>query len=191
MFTFSNKTVKEFIETLDSSGGVSKSNKFIFRSYWGFRDSTSGNSKSANTRKIEFLCKSVSIPEISISTFESSNFRPVTKLPYTSINNDFTATFIVTNDMNVRNYFLDWIDNVVGKQQASPELNNSVNYFDDYASQVDITVYSDNGEYARRFLFFDVYPISVGELSLGYDNENTVLEMPVTFTYRIATEYDL
>ena len=59
-------------------------------------------------RDISILCKSVSLPGRTLSTFEHQHDRQQNKYPYTFIDEDVTMTFHLTNDYYMRNMLEQW-----------------------------------------------------------------------------------
>ena len=69
----------------------------------------SGNFNAGNLlndpRDISILCKSVTLPGRTLSTFEHDHDRQQNKYPYTFIDEDVTMTFHLTNDYYMRNTY--------------------------------------------------------------------------------------
>ena len=72
----------------------------------------SGNFNAGNLlndpRDISILCKSVTLPGRTLSTFEHDHDRQQNKYPYTFIDEDVTMTLHLTNDYYMRNMLEQW-----------------------------------------------------------------------------------
>lgn len=65
-----------------------------------------------------------------------------------------------------------------------------VGYKSDYAAQVEIIVFADNGDVAQRILLNDAYPVEVGVIPLTWSESKSYAQLPVMLAYsRYSVNY--
>jgi hypothetical protein len=133
---------------------------------------------------ISMLCDSIVMPGRNISTTEYNNGRQNVKTPYTSIDSEVKATFIVTNDNMVREFFEDWMEKVFDPYKYS------AGYKSDYVSDMEIHHLNRNGGrvYAKKLV--NAYPTNINEYTLSNSEENSVAKIDVTFAYDYHIDAD-
>ncbi len=141
----------------------------------------SGNFNAGNLlndpRDISILCKSVTLPGRTLSTFEHDHDRQQNKYPYTFIDEDVTMTFHLTNDYYMRNMLEQWQSGIFNTESYVTGFKNdySVDVIIQQLNQKNIPVYGVKLEKA--------YPVSYESITLDNSQENSVNEMSVTFAY--------
>ena len=141
----------------------------------------SGNFNAGNLlndpRDLSILCKSVTLPGRTLSTFEHDHDRQQNKYPYTFIDEDVTMTFHLTNDYYMRNMLEQWQSGIFNTESYVTGFKNdySVDVIIQQLNQKNIPVYGVKLEKA--------YPVSYESITLDNSQENAVNEMSVTFAY--------
>lgn len=141
----------------------------------------SGNFNAGNLlndpRDISILCKSVTLPGRTLSTYEHDHDRQQNKYPYTFIDADVTMTFHLTNDYYMRNMLEQWQSGIFNTESYVTGFKNdySVDVIIQQLNQKNIPVYGVKLEKA--------YPVSYESITLDNSSENAVNEMSVTFAY--------
>ena len=141
----------------------------------------SGNFNAGNLlndpRDISILCKSVTLPGRTLSTFEHDHDRQQNKYPYTFIDEDVTMTFHLTNDYYMRNMLEQWQSGIFNTESYVTGFKNdySVDVIIQQLNQKNIPVYGVKLEKA--------YPVSYESITLDNSSENAATEMSVTFAY--------
>ena len=141
----------------------------------------SGNFNAGNLlndpRDISILCKSVTLPGRTLSTFEHDHDRQQNKYPYTFIDEDVTMTFHLTNDYYMRNMLEQWQSGIFNTESYVTGFKNdySVDVIIQQLNQKNIPVYGVKLEKA--------YPVSYESITLDNSSENAVNEMSVTLAY--------
>ena len=128
-------------------------------------------------RDISILCKSVSLPGRTLSTFEHAHDRQTNKYPYTFIDEDVTMTFHLTNDYYMRNMMEQWQSGIFNTESyvTGFKKDYSVDVVIQQLNQKNIPVYGVKLEKA--------YPVSYESIQLDNSSESSVTEMSVTFAY--------
>lgn len=143
---------------------------------------------------LPFLCFSTNLPGV---TFQNRSFLPggyglETKIPYTQSFEPLTPTFYVDQNMSVFNFFTKWMQSIInfGGDDAinSPSTYNGaqmfeVSYKEDYQSIVDIYVYNSSSDILMEYKFYNAYPIKIGDVSLSWDDRDSLMTCPVTINY--------
>jgi len=128
-------------------------------------------------RDISLLCKSVSLPGRTLSTFEHDHDRQQNKYPYTFIDEDVSMTFHLTNDYYMRNMLEQWQSGIFNSNSyvTGFKKDYSVDVIIQQLNQKNIPVYGVKLEKA--------WPVSYDSVTLDNSQADAVTEMSVTFAY--------
>ena len=128
-------------------------------------------------RDISILCKSVSLPGRTLSTFEHQHDRQQNKYPYTFIDEDVTMTFHLTNDYYMRNMLEQWQSGIFNTESYVTGFKN------DYSVDVVIQQLNQKNRPVYGVKLEKAYPVSYESITLDNSQESSVVEMSVTFAY--------
>jgi hypothetical protein len=185
--------VQNFLSRVNEAGGLVQNNKFrllvtpppIFRSSNNYDEETKAN-LSDGARTLEYFCSSASIPGVNLNTHEIRRYGygPMEKRPYSASFAD--ATFNVYFDSKRKNYdfFQTWISSIMDY-----DVNNSTNskflleYKSEYQSTIDLFVHDNTGVIVGHYVMDEAFPISIGDIPLNWGDTNSILKIPVTFTF--------
>jgi hypothetical protein len=183
-----------------SKTGVMKNNKFFVRMYSPRGFSSTGNRDanilaSTTVRFLEFWCEATNIPGVSLSTTEVRRYGygAMEKKPYVTLSNDITMSFIGDAKGIIWSYFQQWIrlivnydmrkgiiaENGILRNQSPFELA----YKEDYAVDIHISVFDDAGNESIHVVLRDAYPTFVGDIQLNWGDTNSLMRVPVTFSF--------
>lgn len=124
-----------------------------------------------------FLCRSTSIPASQLAPCIVSYMGREVKIPGDRTFDDWTVTVYNTKDMAIRKFFETWSSNIL-KNFENITDNETDNYWGGNA----VVEQLDRGEDpTNEYQVRGIFPTSIGEIALAYDNNNTVEEFPVTF----------
>lgn len=163
--------VDDLASRINQRGGLARSNFFAV-TFFG------PASVNPNQYLLNALLESASIPGRSISTFEHGTTTQPIKYPYSFINDDVTLTFLVTNDFYMKNIFDKWMKHVVDDETGK------IYYRKDYVSDVTITVLDLDADMIYKCTLQDAYPITMNAIELSNANENGLIRVSVTLTYK-------
>lgn len=123
-------------------------------------------------------CYTSSLPGFSFGTFEHRTKGPLEKFPNDAIYEDVSMGFYVDDSMNSRIFFEEWMNLIY-----NPQTYN-FGYRDEYSTDIIISQLGvDNiSRYSVRLV--DAYPTQLGEISLSYEDENTIETFDTQITYR-------
>ena len=142
----------------------------------------------------KFLCKATALPASNLGSIEIPFRGRTLKVAGDRTFDDWTVTIINDEDFKLRTAFERW-SNVMSKLDDATGVTNPSSYMTDgYVQQLGrgaspATGTASDGESSvlRSYKFFDVFPITVGEIALSYDTTDTLEEFDVTFRYQYFT----
>ena len=142
----------------------------------------------------KFLCKSTALPASNLGSIEIPFRGRTLKVAGDRTFDDWTVTIINDEDFKLRTAFERW-SNVMSRLDDATGVTNPSSYMTDgYVQQLGRgsqvgAASNDGGESSvlRSYKFFDVFPVTVGEIALSYDTTDTLEEFDVTFRYQYFT----
>ena len=142
----------------------------------------------------KFLCKATALPASNMGSIEIPFRGRTLKVAGDRTFDDWTVTIINDEDFKLRTAFERWA-NVISRLDDATGVTNPSSYMTDgYVQQLGrgataATGTASEGESSilRSYKFFDVFPITVGEIALSYDTTDTLEEFDVTFRYQYFT----
>ena len=147
----------------------------------------SGLSSTVNNN-LQFLCESVSLPTRSLASNAQDIYGPPREIPYRTTFTEAAMSFILDDNMAVKEYFDTWQEYIVNEETWNPR------YWDNYVTQITIhrlkntaTSLAGPDNIAYTVLLREAYPSVIGEIALGHTGGGEVLRLPVTFKYRSWT----
>ena len=142
----------------------------------------------------KFLCKATALPASNLGSIEIPFRGRTLKVAGDRTFDDWTVTIINDEDFKLRTAFERW-SNVMSRLDDATGVTNPSSYMTDgYVQQLGrgntpATGTPSDGESSvlRSYKFFDVFPITVGEIALSYDTTDQLEEFDVTFRYQYFT----
>lgn len=184
--------IADFNSKLHEHGGVAKTNLFFARI----------NIPQALinefvdipvSRDLEFFCRSVTLPELDITTGEvqPQGFGPVVRRPQSMNFPILPAVFMVDSNFGIMKFFHRWMQAIVNYDKSGGNfgaVNNALpfemGYKSEYATTMDVAVFSQNTKKVEYvYNFAGLYPLNTGNVSPSWENQGEVLTLPVGFTY--------
>jgi hypothetical protein len=158
------------------------------------------------------FCEKTELPSYQFQMETNRHYGPAFKIPHLPEYQDITMTFLCGNEMLARYFFDSWMYLVMDP------MTNNFNYIDEYAVDIDIVQYKEKadrqelnavglgadllgigglGQQAFNYVvdpnyyttLVDAFPIAVNAQELGYDIDNTVQKVQVTFSYKFAIPF--
>src|SRR5210317_548235 len=179
--------------TISKKGGIARANRFrvIFTppktSLLNLNLETvisstiSGNFTARNLindpRDIDMLCDSVSIPGKQISTIDYQSHKQSIKIPYGTIHDDVSLSFILTNDYYMKTVFDNWINNIVDSDTYT------VAYKKDITTDVLIQQLDEQNVPIYGVKLEGAFPTTMNELVLSNESADTIQRLSVSFSY--------
>jgi len=136
------------------------------------------NLLTTKMKDIELNCHQAAFPALSIGTSEQRTAGPIRKMPNDLIYTEASLGFYSDSEFNIRNYFDAWIHNTFDQETKNFE------YYENYTSYIVIMQYDNAGKIVHGVKLLEAYPTTLSEITLGYDQVDTIETFGVTFTYR-------
>lgn len=138
------------------------------------------------------FCDKASLPGYQFQLETVRHYGPSFKIPHMPEYQDITLRFMCSSFMWERYFFDAWMYMVMDP------VTNNFNYKSEYAVDMVITSFTNSStmtsstdlgdpNYTSRLL--DAFPISITEQSLGYDINNSIQTIEVTFSYKFALPF--
>ena len=152
---------------------------------------TSPTITGANGAEVPYMCKSAALPATNVGTVELPFRGRVIKVPGDRTYETWTGTFYMDDAFALRSAYEKWIEltNAVDKNTASTDI---VDIFEDIKiTQLD--KFGGQGKADGKLKELRVYklvaafPVSVSQVSLAYDNNDSYEEFDVEFAYQYHT----
>jgi hypothetical protein len=126
-----------------------------------------------------FSCETAELPGKTLVTHDQRIYGTIEKFPYQHSYNDINLTFIVSENMQEKQFFDDWLMSV-----GSHSNNFNFNYKDNYVSDVVITQYDQSNNPSYIVNLIDAYPIAVNQLDLDWSSDgHHKLTVVLAYTY--------
>jgi hypothetical protein len=115
--------------------------------------------------ELTFRCDTAQLPSRVIMTTDQKIYGYVEKFPYGTSFDDASFIFIVSDDMQEKKLFDQWL------KYVNPTNTYNVNFKEDYETDIQITQYSLTGKETYRTTLRKAYPIAMGDLDLTWASE--------------------
>ena len=144
-----------------------------------------------------FLCKAAVLPASNVASFDVPFRGRMLKVAGDRTFDDWTVTVINDEDFKLRTAFERWM-NVLSKLDDATGVTNPTSYMTDaYVQQLGrgaqrFATENSGGESAvlRTYKFYDIFPTTVSEISLSYNDGDQLEEFQVTFKVQYFTVGD-
>ena len=146
---------------------------------------------TASGAEVTYMCKSAALPATNIGTVELPFRGRVIKVPGDRTYETWTATFYMDDAFKLRAAYEKWIEltNAVDKNTASADIVDTwvdikITQLDKFGGQglADGTL-----KELRTYRLASAFPVSVSQVSLAYDNNDSYEEFDVEFAYQYHT----
>ena len=160
---------------------------------------TSPTITGANGAEVPFMCKSAALPATNVGTVELPFRGRVIKVPGDRTYETWTATFYMDDTFALRGAYEKWIalTNGVDSNSATADFVDTCEGF--VISQLDkfgssSAAGSDaagNLQVIRKYKLVQAFPVSVSQISVAYDNNDSYEEFDVEFAYQYHETFDV
>mgnify|MGYP001295470264 CR=1 FL=1 len=132
-----------------------------------------------------FMCKSAALPASTVGTVELPFRGRVIKVPGDRTFESWTATFYMDDAFKLRGAYEKWIEatNTVDANTASKTIEDILE--DITVTQMDKFQGKESAfKNIREYKLIKAFPVSVSQVSLAYDNNDSYEEFDVEFAYQ-------
>lgn len=126
--------------------------------------------------KQPFLTQAASLPASNKGTIQVPYFGRFIKLPGDRVYDPWTIAVMNDEDFLVRNALEEWSNRI-------NRFESNVRELADYKSDAEVIQYGKDGKELRTYKFIGLWPSSIGQIELGWDNNDTIEVFPVEFQY--------
>ena len=176
--------------------GLMRTNKFLVRIPYpvGFENSRELKNTS---RYAELWCDGAAIPGINIKSSEVRRYGygPTEQFGVAPQFDPITLTFISDNKAAVHAFFYKWtklisnhdmrtggIDHT-GAGVISNQRTYELQYKNTYVSDIEITVFSEDGSETMKVTLRNAYPTSLGDVQLNWTDTNDFVRLVISLAY--------
>ena len=135
-----------------------------------------------------YLCKSAALPASTVGTVELPFRGRVIKVPGDRTFESWTATFYMDDAFELRGAYEKWVEltNTVDANTAAANMSDILK--DITVTQMDKFGGSATGfKNIREYKLISAFPVSVSQVSIAYDNNDSYEEFDVEFAYQFHT----
>ncbi|AGN30380.1 baseplate tail tube initiator [Vibrio phage nt-1] len=132
-------------------------------------------------RNIGMMVKSVNLPGSSYETDVDKTRRRPHHVVKAKTDETVTMSLYLSPSHPERKMLMGWFKQIYSNDSAQ------VGFFANYARTIEIYTYDRNSNMATMTSLKNAFPIRVGGVQLGYENNNAVAEFEVEFVYESAT----
>ena len=177
--------ITDMIATIDKLGGLTTLNRYTVQI-------TPPSTLISGARDIPFLCDTVNSPGIQFATenIKHKGYGLSEKRPISADMDDITATFFVDNSNTIYGFFQKWFQMVTSfdpnhsRNTVHGMSLESFNYPEEYYGSMTLEIKDVADNSVITFNMDQLYPINMGTITWGWENNDSIARLPITFTYR-------
>ena len=145
-----------------------------------------GMERQSELRKISLRAQNVTLPGRNLSTAQESNvYGPDREIVEgVTYADDISMSFQASSGLDERLFFENW------QRQAFNEKTWNIGYYNDYIGHVEMYVLDKQEQRRYGIKLWEVFPKTIGSNDLSYDANDTLMLLPVSFTFRYWTSLD-
>ena len=150
--------------------------------------------KSNIINDLPMLCDTVNLPGINFDLDQTryKGYGLYEKRPTQASFEDITMTIIADGKGLVLEFIQKWMAYVMNIDGNSPSSSYGIkseifNFPADYYGTIDIYIYDVNGNKYQTYTMHQAFPVALGAIQMGWENVDSLMRIPVSFTYRSFT----
>lgn len=142
-----------------------------------------------------FFCNSITLPSLTMTTADirRHGYGVIDRKPMDLPHDNLATTFMVDSTFKVKEFFHRWVQSIVNfdnSQGYNYEYRNmlpfEIAYHEKYVGTIEVAVYSFNSEEIKYvYKFGNAFPVSIGDITTAWSNNNSYMVLPVQFAYDI------
>ena len=145
-----------------------------------------GMERQSDLRKISLRAQNVTLPGRNLATTQESNvYGPDREIVEgVTYADDISMSFQASSGLDERVFFENW------QRQAFNEKTWNIGYYNDYIGTIEMYVLDKQEQRRYGIKLWEVFPKTIGSNDLSYDANDTLMLLPVSFTFRYWTSLD-
>lgn len=173
---------RSITEFLSNFTGGARANLYFVTISPGAGSSVANNSLLTGgvADSITFHAKGAQLPESAVGEIIVPYLGRQVKLPGDRTYADWNLTVLSDEAMKLRNVFEQWNADINGHTSNRP---NGYQYGWVTSSIVTVAHLTRQGETTHEYKLTGAFPKDVGSVDVAYDNNDSIMEFPVTFAY--------
>ena len=151
---------------------------------------TSPTITGANGAEVPYMCKSAALPATNVGTVELPFRGRVIKVPGDRTYETWTATFYMDDAFELRSAYEKWIELTNGVDTNTAVADVTTGGILEDITVAQLNKFGGNAtelEVIREYKLFAGFPVSVSQVSVAYDNNDSYEEFDVEFAYQFHT----
>ena len=142
--------------------------------------------------EVTYMCKAAALPATNVGTVELPFRGRVLKVPGDRTYETWTGTFYMDDAFELRAAYEKWIEltNGVGANVATAGISSDADGILKNIKVDQLTKFDGDGQnlkVIRQYELFSAFPVSVSQVSVAYDNNDSYEEFDVEFAYQFHT----
>ena len=137
-----------------------------------------GVATGLSTDEFNFACKGTAIPTMTVGVVEVQFFGRSIKVPGNKTFDNWTTTVINDEGFEVRNAMEKWMT-AMGTHAGNVSTTTEANLY----GSADVRQHAKKGGIIHTYSFVKIFPVSIGEITLGWGENDAIEEFPVEFAY--------
>tara|TARA_R110001592_G_scaffold47839_2_gene151199 strand:- start:276 stop:998 length:723 start_codon:yes stop_codon:yes gene_type:complete len=147
---------------------------------------TSFLERKSDTRQISLRAQNVTMPGRNLSTAQEGNIYGPDREIVEGVTyaDEISVQFQASSGLDERVFFENW------QKLAFNEKTWNIGYYFDYTSSIEIYILDKQDKRRYGIKLWEVFPKTIGANELAYESINTLMLLPVNFTFRYWTSLD-
>lgn len=111
------------------------------------------------------------------------------RMPFSAKFEDITFEVLLDKNSELWNFWYEW-ERLIFKFSPFNSVGLApyvTEYKRNYATTIDLKVYSQEGKVSAEFKFIDIYPISIKEVELHWEEQSELAKLEITMNYKEYT----
>lgn len=145
------------------------------------------------TGLIKFRTKSFKAPGINIVAVDTARYGVGTtqKQPISAMYEDLALSVLLDKNSELWNFWYEW-ERLIFQFSPFDDGNYrfasyATEYKKNYATTMQLIVYTSTGDISNKFNFYDIYPVSMKDVSLDWEEQSTLASLDILMNYKEYT----
>lgn len=182
-------SIEEFKSKLNQFDSVLPTNLFLVTIFPRITAGSLGSYflTTDGPRNLSFFTLKTDLPGIDIAVDENviNGIGPIERFPHSAVHGDLELVFIGDGRGLVMDLLHRWVSSIVDFESTSSYSSDfyKVGYRNDYACDIEITVYNTTSDKILVYMLRDAFPYRISQLPLNWANQADFMTIGVNFFY--------
>lgn len=132
---------------------------------------------------LQFLAKAANLPGSNVAAVDVPYMGRIVKVAGDRTFDDWTISVFNDVDFKIRNSALMWLSALENSHVANAGPDMPMVYY----REVTVEQLNRNNNVIQTIIIHDAFPTAVGEITLGFDQNDQIEEFDITFAYNFWT----